>query len=400
MPPRSRHLLLRVLAIALPVLLLFVGIYLGEHPNDLPGFLRGGNGSSVVSQAIARVEHDYYRPVTQAQLNDAAITGIVASLGDRFSHYLTPAEFGGFDKSAQFSGIGVEVAPQHTGLLISRVFDASPALRSGLKVGDLITGVNGHSLVGVAASTATGLIEGPPGTDVQLTLLNHGVSRNVTVTREVVTQPVVASQIVTVNGVKLGVVELATFSVLGVHAQVRAAVDGLLARGAKGLVLDLRQNGGGLVEEAQLVASIFIPKGVIVTTRGRTQPTTTLSAVGGAISPKVPMVVLVDRGTASASEIVTGALQDDHRALVVGTHTYGKGVFQEVTPLSNGGALDITVGQYFTPNGRNLGGTGVLQGKAVAEGAGITPNVPLSDSIIDTMAGLQAALKTLASRVQ
>jgi len=400
MPPRSRHLLTRVLAIALPVVLLFLGIFLGEHPSDLPAFLRGSSGSSVVDQAIAKVRSDYYRPVSGSQLSDAAINGIVSGLGDRFSHYLTPAEFGGFDKSAQFSGIGVEVTPETAGLLIARVFDNSPASRSGLQVGDLIVAVNGRSLVGVPASTSTALIDGPPGTDVILTLRDHGVTRTVTVTREVVTQPVVASQLVTVKGVKLGVVELATFGVLGVHGQVRTAVDSLLAKGARGLVLDLRQNGGGLVEEAQLVASIFIPSGVIVTTRGRTQPTIVLKAVGGAISPKVPLVVLVDRGTASASEIVTGALQDDHRALVVGTHTFGKGVFQEVTPLSNGGALDITVGQYYTPNGRNLGGSGVTAGKAVAEGAGITPNVPLSDSIVDTNAGLQAALNTLASKVQ
>jgi len=398
MPRRPQHLLTGVLTVAVLVALLLLGIWLGGHPNDLPGFVRNAfvssSGSPVVNEAIDDVKTDYYRPVTEAQLSNAAISGIVSSLNDRFSHYLTPQEFNGFDQSAQFSGIGVEVAPEHDGLLIGRVFDASPAKRSGLMVGDLITAVNGRALLGVPSTTATGLIEGPPGTDVMLTLRNHGVSRTVTVTREVVTQPVVASQIITYGGIKLGVVELSTFAVLGVHSQVSTAVDSMLAQGARGLVLDLRQNGGGLVEEAQLVASLFIPKGVIVTTRGRTQPTTVLRAVGGAISPKIPMVVLVDRGTASASEIVTGALQDDNRALVVGTHTFGKGVFQEVRPLSNGGALDITVGEYFTPNGRNLGGGGVT------EGAGISPNVPLSDAVVDTNAGLMAALKTLAARVQ
>ena len=137
-------------------------------------------------------------------------------------------------------------------------------------------------------------------------------------------------------------------------------------------MLDLRHNGGGLVEEARLVASIFLADGPIVTTRGRTQPTITLTAAGDAISPAIPVVVLVDRGTASAAEIVAGALQDRHRATIVGTHTFGKGVFQEVRPLSNGGALDITVGEYFLPSGRNLGGGGIKQG------AGITPDVAAS----------------------
>jgi carboxyl-terminal processing protease len=117
------------------------------------------------------------------------------------------------------------------------------------------------------------------------------------------------------------------------------------------------------------VASIFIPDGTIVSTDGRAQPRQVYMARGNAIAPKIPMVVLVDSGTASSAEIVTAALQDRGRAKVVGTHTYGKGVFQEIEPLSNGGALDFTVGEYFTPSGRNLGGGGVKQGK------GIQPNV-------------------------
>jgi carboxyl-terminal processing protease len=158
-------------------------------------------------------------------------------------------------------------------------------------------------------------------------------------------------------------------------------------------VLDLRDNGGGLVEEAQLIASLFIEHGTIVTMRGRTQPTQTLSAVGDALKPYVPMVVLVDRNTASAAEIVTAALQDHHRATIVGTHTFGKGVFQEEMPLSNGGALDITVGEYFTPNGRNLGGGGIK------EGAGVTPEVTVAHGI-DSEHGLEVALKTLAAKVK
>ena len=158
-------------------------------------------------------------------------------------------------------------------------------------------------------------------------------------------------------------------------------------------MLDLRDNGGGLVEEAQLIASIFIERGTIVSTRGRTQPSQTLTATGGAISQSIPMVVLVDSNTASAAEIVTAALQDHRRATVVGTHTFGKGVFQEEQPLSNGGALDITVGEYFTPSGRNLGGGGVKQG------AGITPEVPVAKGV-DTDHGLTVALAALAAKVR
>ncbi len=123
-------------------------------------------------------------------------------------------------------------------------------------------------------------------------------------------------------------------------------------------MLDLRDNRGGLVSEAQLVVSMFVAHGVIVPAR-RSQPTQTIGATGSPIAPAIPLAVLVNQDTASTAEIVTGALQDHHRAVVVGTRTYGKGVFQELRPLSNGGALDITVGQYYLPNGENLGGGGL-----------------------------------------
>jgi carboxyl-terminal processing protease len=220
----------------------------------------------------------------------------------------------------------------------------------------------------------------------------HPTTKTVRITRATISEPVVASLQRTVHGRKLGVVALATFSP-GAHGEVREAIEKQLRAGARGIVLDLRGNGGGLVEEAQLIASIFVQKGTIVSMRGRTQPPQTLVALGDAIPTNIPVVVLVDSNTASAAEIVTAALQDHRRATVVGTHTFGKGVFQEEEPLSNGGALDITVGEYFTPNGRNLGGGGVKQG------AGITPEVQVHNGV-DTPAGLEAALGTLAAKVR
>jgi len=160
-------------------------------------------------------------------------------------------------------------------------------------------------------------------------------------------------------------------------------------------VLDLRHNGGGLVKEAQLVASAFLKDGRIVSLRGRGVSPETLNATGDTVAPKAPLVVLVDRDTASASEIVTGALQDHHRAQVVGTRTFGKGVFQEVIELDNGGALDITAGQYFTPDGHNLGGGGVKPG------AGIQPDVEAVDNPKTPRdEALNRALQTLAGETK
>jgi carboxyl-terminal processing protease len=393
----KREPLLAAMAVLLPVLLLVLGIWLGGHPSHLPGFVRNAfvanHETQVVDEAIERVSHDYYRPVSKGSLASSSIAGMIGSLHDPYSTYLSPKEFAGFDQPASFAGIGVSVDPKPTGLEVVRVFDTSPAQRAGLKVGDLIVAVNGRSLRKLPSNTSVALIKGPPGTDVRLTIKSRGMpARVITVTRATISEPVVASAMRTVHGVKLGWVYLATFSE-GSHGELYDAVQGLLKQGARGLVLDLRANGGGLVSEARLVASIFIPSGAIVTTRGRAQPTIVLTAAGGAIPKSIPVVVLVDHDTASASEIVTAALQDHHRATVVGTHTYGKGVFQELEPLSSGGAIKITVGEYYTPNGRNLGGGGVK------EGAGVTPEVLLPNGV-DTEHGLEVALRTLLAKVK
>jgi carboxyl-terminal processing protease len=399
-----------VAALAAVVVLLLAlvaaGIWWGGHPEDLPGFMQrafvANRGTRVVDEALARIHREYYRPIGEAQLSNASISGAVASLDDPFSHYLTAKELSEFDHPGSFSGIGVEVNPDARGLRIVQVFNTSPAARAGLKPEDLIVAVNGRSLAGLPEDEATNLVKGPPDTDVTLRVeegaahpRGHPSTRTVTLTRATISQPVVASITRTVHGIPLGVVALAEFSA-GAHAEVIEAVERELQQEhARGLVLDLRSNPGGLVEEAQLIASFFLPRGaVVVTTRGRVQPTQVLRAEGGAIPVSIPMVVLVDRNTASAAEILTGALQDHRRATVVGTHTFGKGVFQEEQSLANGGALDITVGEYFTPNGHNLGGGGVH------EGAGIAPEVKVPTKLVDTPHGLAVALETLAAKVR
>lgn len=397
MPSFRRSLALPALAVALVAGLLALGLWLGGHPKDLPGFIRSafvaGSRSDAVQEALETVSHDYYRPIKPQALVGASIDGLVASLHDPYSTYLPPSEFKSFDAPQTFTGIGVSIVPTQAGLRVVTVFDDSPAARAGLRDGEAIVSANGHRLRGASIEKAVSLIEGPPGTQVHLEMLRGGHLRKVTITRETISRPIVASEMRTRKGVKIGWAYLASFTE-GAHAQLAEAVHSLLKQGAKGLVLDLRANGGGLVSEAELVASLFLRQGkVIVTTKGRAQPTVVLRALGGSISSSVPMAVLVDGETASAAEIVTAALQDNHRAQVVGTHTFGKGVFQELEPLANGGGLKITVGEYFTPNGRNLGGGGVHEGK------GITPEVSVPKGIVDSEHGLQVALRTVAAKV-
>jgi carboxyl-terminal processing protease len=392
----------RVLAlIPAAIVLLAAGIFLGGHPDRLPGFVRdplvGDKDTRVVREAIDHIHDTYYRKIPESELADDSVKGVVAALHDRFSNYFTPKEYRQFHEvsNSRFSGIGLEVQEHPRGLRISRVYDQSPAGRAHLRPGDLIVAVGKMSLKGKPSAYSTSLIKGPPGSDVTITVVHDGKPRRVTLTRATITVPVVASALRTVAGKKLAIVALATFSTPGAHAQVYTAIRRRLKQGAKGIVLDLRHNGGGLVKEAQLVASAFLSDGTIVSLRGRGVASQTLKAIGDPIAKTTPLVVLVDRDTASASEIVAGALQDRNRAEIVGTRTFGKGVFQEVIELRNGGALDITAGQYFTPKGRNLGGGGVQPG------AGIQPDVEAKDKPKPPRDdGLDRALRVLAGEVK
>jgi carboxyl-terminal processing protease len=383
------------------VVVLCFGLWWGGHPSDLPGFLRSAfvanAHDAVINEALSDIQHDYYHPVSRSGLIDGSIAGAVASLNDPYAAYDTPAQYNAFNNPSpeRFSGVGIDVSPAPAGLLVQTVFPNTPASRAGIRAGDVITAVDGHRLAGLKGNTKTGLIRGRAGTSVTLAVTRGRDRLTVTLKRRVINTPIVLYAIQRVRGVKIGIIDLPTFDIEGIHGNVAEALDSLLAQHIRAVVLDLRDNGGGLVTEAQLVASMFISHGVIVTTRGRTQSTVTISATGHAIAPRIPMAVLVNGNTASAAEIVSGALQDHHRAVIVGVRTYGKGVFQEIRPLSNGGALDITVGQYFLPNGKNLGAGGLRRG------AGITPDVIVAAApSAKADPQLDAALRILAAKAR
>jgi carboxyl-terminal processing protease len=341
---------------------LAVGLYFGGHPSSLPGPLRDAfvdDTTAIQADAVDLIKDNYRRKVPDNRLETGSLRGMVEVLDDRFSHYFTPREYGLFQESigGEFSGVGMTVVEHRRGLLVTGVFRGSPAKRARIREGDVIVAVDGDSIAGESSELATARIKGRPGTFVRLTLRRDGSTRRLRIKRERITVPVVDERLRTVDGKRLGVVAIASFT-SGVHGQLRRGVRRLLRRGARGFVIDLRQNGGGLLSEAVLVSSVFVPNGVVVVTRGRKQPRRVLRAQGDAIARK-PLTVLVDRGTASASEIVTAALHERLGAKVVGRRTFGKGVFGQIFDLSNGGALDLTLGNYFTPKGRNLGGKGI-----------------------------------------
>jgi carboxyl-terminal processing protease len=360
------------------LLTLVAGIWLGGHPSALPDPVRdlvvADEEAQLVEEALDTIDDIYYRKVSRERLVNEGIEAAVGSLDDQFSHYFDPRTYREFEQSTNpsFSGIGVTVRSDPKGLAIVSVIEDTPAARAGLRRGDRILAVGEKRLAGRPTSYATGLIRGEPGTAVRLTLERDGERTVKRVERAEVTHPVVAARIVRRDGRRVGHVAFASFTERS-SVQLRVAVERMLDRDADGIVLDLRGNGGGLLSEAVDAASVFIADGTIVSTAGRSRPRQVYTATGRAVERSVPVVVLVDRGSASAAEIVAGALQDRDRAQVVGTRTFGKGVFQEIRELSNGGALDLTVGQYFLPSGRNLGGEGVK------EGSGIAPDVRAKD---------------------
>lgn len=351
------------------LLVLAAGLWLGGHPASLPPALRDAfvdDSAGLTAEAGELIEDNYYRPVGSGELTDGSLRGMVRDLRrrhrDRFSEYLSPAVLTRFNEEIEgrFSGIGLSVVGVKGGLRVVQVFDRSPADRAGIVPGETIVSVNGRSIAGLGTNAATARIKGPEGTEVVIGVRPRGggEARRERLTRAEIAVPVVSSELETVGGEKLGYVRLAAFS-QGAHGALRKAVRKLQRRGARGLVLDLRQNGGGLLDEAVLSAGVFLPKGAtVVTTRSRSQGEEVYEAKGGKL-PSLPTVVLIDRGTASAAEILAAALAEDAGAKIVGTRSFGKGVFQQEIGLSNGGALKLTVGEYFTPQGENLAGAGI-----------------------------------------
>jgi carboxyl-terminal processing protease len=347
------------------LLALVAGIFLGGHPELLPGFARDAlveEDQALRSEIVETIEKNFYKPVDESKVDDASLKGIVDSLEDPYSAYISPKEASAFQESVtgEFEGVGMTVEKDERGLRVLEAFEGSPAAAAGIRKGDVILAVDGRSIAGLNSSLATGRIKGPAGTTVRLEVFTPGAedTRSVRVKREKIEIPTVRGRVVERDGRKLGIVRLRGFS-SGAHGVLRREVDRVLKRGVDGLVLDLRGNGGGLLSEAVLVSSIFIEDGEIVSVRGRSRPERSENAQGDAIDEDVPVVVLVDGGSASASEIVTGALRDTGRATVVGTKTFGKGLVQEVEPLSNGGYLDLTVANYYLPSGKTIGKGGL-----------------------------------------
>lgn len=354
--------------------------------------LGGGNAQQMrrLNQALTLVEKNYYEEVDASQLVDGAISGMMATLDDPYSTYFTQEQYAEYTNyiAGEISGIGVSCRyDAQAGMLqVRSIFANSPAEQAGLRVDDYIAQVDGEDVVGEASEVVIAKVRGDAGSTVTLGLLRDGESVTASLVRAVVEVPQVTSELLE-EGV--GYIRLESF--LGECVQqVEAAVADLESRGATGVVLDLRDNGGGLFTAGVDIADYFMQEGTIVSTKGRNGVEDVWSS--DAAWDDVSLVLLVNEGTASASEILAGALQDSDRAKLVGTVTFGKGVVQSVAMLEQGG-IKLTTAQYFTPSGKSINGSGITP-DVLVDWTDEQKNNP-SEITHATDGQLQAAIQTL-----
>ena len=309
-----------------------------------------------VRDALAR---SYYRAVPREVLQKQTIDAVLRELGDPNTDFLTAVEYDVLKSrtARSYSGVGLTVEPSRAGLVVTSALNG-PAREAGVRRGDIIVRIDGRPAGPLTFDQALNLIKGKQGTVVHLTLRRHGERRQVTVVRQEITLASLKARLVRFHGTKLGVIRLLSFPD-ATSERIGEATRSLVRRGAKGIVLDLRDNPGGLLTQAVRTVSIFLDEGVVCTISGLHQDETTYEVTGEAAYPNLPLVVAVNHGSASASEIVAAALQDHERAVVIGHRTYGKASVQSIRPLSHGTALKLTTAMYRTPAGRDLTGLGV-----------------------------------------
>jgi len=317
---------------------------------------------TLFGDVFERVRADYVDPVSDKELVENAINGMLTGL-DPHSGYMDAKQFQEMEvqTKGEFGGLGLEVTQQDGFIKVISPIDDTPAAKAGIKPGDIITAIDGKTVEGMSLNEAVDKMRGPPDSRVTLTIKRAGIDKPIeqSLLREIVHLQVVKSRM---EPDHIGYVRLTQFTEEA-DSSLRAAVKSLKEQsGGKltALILDLRNNPGGLLDQAVAVASDFIDQGEIVSTRARhPEDSQRWDANGKDIIPGVPLVVLVNNGSASSSEIVSGALQDHHRAILLGTRTFGKGSVQTVIPLPGNGAMRLTTARYYTPSGRSIQGLGI-----------------------------------------
>jgi len=338
---------------------------------------KGANDASAYGQldlfsdAFERVRANYVRPVKDGELIDAAIQGMVSNL-DPHSSYMDAKMYGDMQitTKGQFGGVGIEVTQEDGVIKVISPIDGTPASRAGVKTNDRIIGIDGTSIAGLQLNEAIDKMRGAAGSKITLTIIREGEKKpfDVTLVRAIVSVDAASYR----REGDIGYIRLPGFNEQTADGLEKAVRDlkKQIGPGLKGYVLDLRNNPGGLLDQAIQVSDDFLGSGEIVSTRGRhSEDTQRYDAKGGDVTDGKPVVVLINGGTASASEIVSGALQDHKRATVIGLTSFGKGSVQTIIPLGEGrGALRLTTARYYTPSGHSIQAQGIIPDIQVAQG--------------------------------
>ncbi len=312
-------------------------------------------------RVLVQIENNYVDPVDRARLVEGAIKGMVEEL-DPHSQYMSPQDFSIFqsETEGQFGGVGIEVESRADLLTVVAPIEGSPAARAGIRSGDLIVAIDGEDISRTPLDKLVRRMRGAPGSHIRLTVRRSGENdlRTFDLVRQIVHVPSVAARLLENDVAYVRVKQFQEHThdeLLGAAAKLRAQGKGPI----RGVLLDLRSDPGGLVDEAAEIADEFLESGTIYTTRHRGEIVDEVKATGGGVFSDLPTVVLVNEYSASAAELVAGALQDQKRALVVGTNTFGKGSVQTILDLPGGAGIRLTTARYYTPSGHSLQAEGI-----------------------------------------
>ncbi|GAB4534554.1 MAG: S41 family peptidase [Thermodesulfovibrionia bacterium] len=314
----------------------------------------------VFAEAITLLKENYVEEIDDKQLIYGAIKGMLSSL-DPHSSFMTPEAYKEMqvDTKGEFGGLGIQIGIKDNMLTVIAPIEDTPAFRAGIKAGDRILKINGESTKDMSLYDAVSKLRGAKGTSVTITIMREGFEKpeDITIVRDIISIKSVKSKVID-DGI--GYIKLLQFQ-QKTGSDIEDALTTIKKSNINSLILDLRNNPGGLLNSSVDVASYFLPQGrLVVSIKGRKEEKTDFYTTGSAIYPDQPMVVLVNEGSASASEIVAGALQDWNRAVIIGTKTFGKGSVQTVIPLSDGSAIRVTTALYYTPKGRSIQATGIV----------------------------------------
>ena len=331
---------------------------------------------TLFGDVFERVRAEYVDPVTDKDLIENSINGMLTGL-DPHSSYMNAKAFRDMQvqTKGEFGGLGIEVTQDNGFIKVISPIDDTPASKAGIKAGDIITALDGKTVQGLSLQDAVDRMRGAPNSKITLTIKREGVDKPVEVSmlREVIHIQVIKQRMEPDN---IGYVRLTQFTEQA-DAGLKQAVKALRQQAGgklKALILDLRNNPGGLLDQAVAISGDFVNQGEIVSTRARhTEDAQRWDAKGNDVLDGLPLVVLINGGSASSSEIVAGALQDHHRAVLLGTRSFGKGSVQTVIPLPGNGAMRLTTARYYTPSGRSIQGEGIAPDVSVAETREDTP---------------------------